>query len=128
MNVHQQHFHEYARTTKVTLATLYSSNVILYLYALYVSNVNDAKKKYIFTLLTDRKLHVRRCNVFYKHLLGISITRLPQKRIFKALKQHENFLTITVSNIVIQIAIDPFFSSSAKVIDLFNSLVHNFIG
>lgn len=86
------------------------------------------KKKYIFTLLTDRKLHVRRCNVFYKHLLGISITRLPQKRIFKALKQHENILTITVSNIVIQIAIDPFFSSSAKVIDLFNSLVHNFIG
>ena len=44
MNVHQQHFHEYARTTKVTLATLYSSNVIMYLYALYVSNVNDAKK------------------------------------------------------------------------------------
>ena len=100
----------------------------MYLYALYVSNVNDAKKKYIFTLLTDRKLHVRRCNVFYKHLLGISITRLPQKRIFKALKQHENFLTITVSNIVIQIAIDPFFSSSKKVIDLFNSLVRNFIG
>lgn len=86
------------------------------------------QKKYIFTLLTDRKLHVRRCNVFYKHLLGISITMLPQKSIFKALKQHENFLTITVSNIVIQIAIDPFFSSSAKVIDLFNSLVRNFIG
>lgn len=49
---------------------------------------------------------------------------LPQKRIFKALKQQENFLTITVSNI----AIDLFFSSSAKVIALFNSLVHNLIG
>lgn len=53
---------------------------------------------------------------------------LPQKRIFKALKQQENFLTITVSNIAIQIAIDLFFSSSAKVIALFNSLVHNLIG
>ena len=52
MNVHQQHFHEYARTTKVTLATLYSSNVIMYLCALYVSNVNDAKK--IHFHITDR--------------------------------------------------------------------------
>ena len=53
---------------------------------------------------------------------------LPQKSIFKALNQHENFLMITVSNIVIQMAIDLFFSSRAKVIALFNSLVHNFIG
>ena len=82
----------------------------------------------IFTLLTVWKLRMRRRNVFYKHLQGISITMLPQKSIFKALNQHENFLMITVSNIVIQMAIDPFFSSSAKVIALFNSLVHNFIG
>ena len=53
---------------------------------------------------------------------------LPQKSIFKALNQQENVLTITVSYMAIQIAIDPFFSSSAKVIALFNSLVHNFIG